>query len=294
MVPRNFQRLATGTAPEYQTVISERYEMSNRAEARRSKKSKESEADTRPKAAKSATEHEASQDQYRITDPGEFARNMVQVGIQSQRLLTDFMRNQAEKFGSEPLDPLNITGAFMDLLRGMVADPAAIMEAQFALWRDYMNLWERTARRLMGGDAAPIIAPQPGDRRFRDKEWQENQVFDFIKQSYLLTTNWLQDTVARVEGLDAQSRRRIEFYTKQFADALAPTNFVLTDPEVLRTTLQSNGENLVRGLNNLLEDIDRGQGQLSIRQSTDVFRLGENIVTTPGKVVFRNALIELI
>jgi len=268
--------------------------MSNRAEARRSSKNKQADADTRPKAATAATEHEAPQDQYRITDPGEFARNMVQVGIQSQRLLTDFLRNQAEKFGSEPLDPLNLTGAFMDLLRGMVADPAAIMEAQFALWRDYMNLWERTARRLMGGDAEPLIAPQPGDRRFRDKEWQENQVFDFIKQSYLLTTNWLQNTVARVEGLDAQSRRRIEFYTKQFADALAPTNFVLTNPEVLRTTLQSNGENLVRGLNNLLEDLDRGQGQLSIRQSTDVFKLGENIVTTPGKVVFRNPLIELI
>jgi len=268
--------------------------MSNRADAGRPNKNRQNEADSRPKAASAATEQAAPQDQYRITDPGEFARNMVQVGIQSQRLLTDFLRNQTEKFGSEPFDPLNLTGAFMDLLRGMVADPAAIMEAQFALWRDYMNLWERTARRFMGGDAEPLIAPQPGDRRFRDKEWQENQVFDFIKQSYLLTANWLQNTVARVEGLDAHSRRRIEFYTKQFADALAPTNFVLTNPEVLRTTLQSNGENLVRGLNNLLEDLDRGQGQLSIRQSTDIFKLGENIVTTPGKVIFRNALIELI
>ena len=268
--------------------------MSNRADARRSGRNTQKDADTRPKAAKGATEHEAAQDQYRITDPGEFARNMVQVGIQSQRLLTDFLRNQTEKFGSEPLDPLNLTGAFMDLLRGMVADPAAIMEAQFALWRDYMNLWERTARRLMGGTADPVIAPQPGDRRFRDREWQENQIFDFIKQSYLLTTNWLQNTVAHVEGLDPRSRRRIEFYTKQFADAIAPTNFVLTNPEVLRVTLQSNGENLVKGLNNLLEDLDRGQGQLSIRQSTDVFKVGENIATAPGKVVFRNALIELI
>ncbi|MGH6878940.1 MAG: alpha/beta fold hydrolase, partial [Rhizomicrobium sp.] len=267
--------------------------MNKRAEARQPPKSKQNEADSRPKAAAAATA-EAGEDAYRITDPGEFARNMVRVGIQSQRLLTDYFRNQAAKFGNEPLDPLNLGSAFMDLLRGMVADPAAIMQAQFALWRDYVGLWERTARRMMGGDAAPVVVPQSGDKRFKDRDWQENQVFDFIKQSYLLTANWLQNTVAQVEGLDPQSRRRIEFYTKQFADAFAPTNFVLTNPEVLRATLQSNGENLVRGLNNLLEDMDRGRGQLSIRQSTDIFKVGENIATAPGKVIFRNALIELI
>src|SRR6202000_2226992 len=123
----------------------------------------------------------------------------------------------------------------------------------------------------------------------------ENQVFDFIKQSYLLTANWMQETVAKVDGkLDPKSAKRIEFYTKQVADATAPTNFVFANPEVLRTTLQSNGENLVKGLNNLLEDLERGEGQLSIRQSADAFRIGENIATAPGKVVFRNALIELL
>ena len=267
--------------------------MNDRAEPQKANKRRR-EPDSRAKAAAAATASPPEENDYRITDPGEFARNMVHVGIQSQRLLGDFLRNQAAKFGSEPFDPLNLAGTFMDLLRGMVADPGAIMEAQFALWRDYMNLWERTARRMMGGDAAPIVAPAPGDKRFRDKEWQENQIFDFIKQSYLLTANWLQNTVARVEGLDPQSRRRIEFYTKQFADAIAPTNFVLTNPEVLRATLKSNGENLVRGLDNLLEDLDRGQGQLSIRQTTDAFKVGENIATARGKVIFRNALIELL
>jgi polyhydroxyalkanoate synthase len=232
---------------------------------------------------------------YRIGDPGAFARNMVQVGIQSQRLLSDFAKRQAGKFGSnQPLDPLNVTGAFMDLLRGMVADPAAIMEAQFQLWQDYMGLWERTARRMMGGQAEPSVAPASGDKRFKDKDWQENQVFDFIKQSYLLTANWMQNTVANVNGLEPAQRRRIEFYTKQFADAIAPTNFVLTNPEVLRATLKSNGENLVKGLDNLLDDLDRGDGDLAIRQSADAFRIGENIATAPGKVVFRNALIELL
>ena len=187
---------------------------------------------------------------------------MVRVGIQSQRLLTDFLKRQADKVGNEPVDPLNISGTFQELLRGMVADPAVVMEAQFQLWRDYMGLWEHTARRMMGGEATPLVAPAPGDKRFKDKEWQENQIFDFIKQSYLLTANWLQGTVAKVDGIDMLTRRRIEFYTKQFVDAVAPTNFVLTNPEVLRTTLRSNGENLVKGLNNLLDDLERGEGQL--------------------------------
>ncbi|HEY1614663.1 MAG TPA: class I poly(R)-hydroxyalkanoic acid synthase [Rhizomicrobium sp.] len=251
-------------------------------------------ADSAQKAGAAGAEKSGKDDAYRIGDPGAFARNMVHVGIQSQRLLGDFLKNQSAKFGSEPFDPLNLAGTFTELLRGMVADPAAIMEAQFQLWRDYMGLWERTARRMMGGEPEPVVAPSAGDRRFKDKEWQENQVFDFIKQSYLLTANWLQTTVGRVEGLDPQTRRRIEFYTKQFADAFAPTNFVLTNPEVLRATLQSNGENLVRGLDNLLADLDRGHGQLSIRQTTDAFKVGENVATAPGKVVFRNELIELL
>jgi polyhydroxyalkanoate synthase len=252
-----------------------------------------SDSNARPKAAQ-PTFSEAEADNYKIADPGEFARNMVRVGIQSQQLLTDFLRRQADKFGKEPLDPLNLFGTFSDLLRGMVADPAPIMEAQFQLWRDYMSLWERTARRMLGGENEPMVAPSSGDKRFRDKEWQENQIFDFIKQSYLLTANWLQTTVGKVEGLDPASRRRVQFYTKQFADAFAPTNFVLTNPEVLRATLQSNGENLVRGLNNLLQDLERGEGQLSIRQTTDVFKVGENVATAPGKVVFRNDLMELL
>jgi len=235
-----------------------------------------------------------SDNRYQIADPAEFARNMMQVGQQSQRLLADFVKRQSAS-GSGPRDPLNLTGTFTALLKSMAANPTVIMEAQFQLWRDYMGLWERTANRMLGGDAKPVVAPASGDKRFKDKDWEENQIFDFIKQSYLLTSNWMQETVAKVDGdLDIKMRKRIEFYTKQFADAIAPTNFVMTNPEVLRTTLQSNGENLVKGLNNLLEDLERGEGQLSIRQSADAFKIGENIATAPGKVVFRNALIELL
>jgi polyhydroxyalkanoate synthase len=231
---------------------------------------------------------------YAIADPAQFAQNMVRVGLQSQRLLADFMKRHSEKSANEPLDPLNLTGTFMSLARAMAANPGAIMEAQFQLWRDFMGLWESTARRMLGGESTPVVSPGPGDKRFKDKDWNENHLFDFIKQSYLLTANWLQNTVGKVELDDPDVRRRVDFYTKQFADALAPTNFVMTNPEVLRTTMQSNGENLVKGLKNLLDDFDRGDGQLAIRQSADAFVPGKNIAITPGKVIFRNELLELL
>ena len=245
------------------------------------------------KNAKQEDAAEAPANPYSIGDPGAFARNMVRVGQQSQKLLGDFLKRQVDG-ARDPVDPLNLAEPFLLLVKAMAANPSAMVEAQFQLWREFMGLWETTARKMLGGEVEPVVAPKPGDKRFRDKDWQENQVFDFIKQSYLLTANWMQDTVAKVEGIDADTRKRVGFYTKQFADAVAPTNFILTNPEVLRATLQSNGENLVKGLDNLLEDIDRGKGQLSIRQSADAFEIGRNIATTPGKVIFRNELLELL
>ena len=231
---------------------------------------------------------------YAIHDVGELARNMGRVGLEGARLLAGFTKSQASKLGHEPLDPLNISGAFYELLKLLASHPREFAESQFELWRDYATLWSRTARRMMGQDVAPVVAPAAGDKRFRDNDWQENLIFDFIKQSYLLTANWLQRTAHNTGNGDARAQARIDFYAKQFADAIAPTNFVLTNPEVLRETLKSDGKNLVKGLKNLLSDLDRGNGQLSISQTTDVFEVGKNIATTPGKVVFRNALIELI
>ena len=219
---------------------------------------------------------------------------MGRVALQGTRLLGDFAKRQAGKIGREPLDPLNISGAFQEFLKHVASDPRSFAEAQFELWRDYATLLGRTAQRMMGQNVAPVVAPAAGDRRFRDTDWQDNQIFDFIKQSYLLTSNWLQRTASHTGNGDARGQQRIDFYAKQFADAIAPTNFVLTNPTVLRETLSSNGENLVRGLKNLLADLDRGEGRLSIRQTADAFEVGENIALSPGKVVFRNALIELI
>jgi polyhydroxyalkanoate synthase len=248
---------------------------------------------TRPVAAP-AIDGGISPDSFAQMDREKFAHNMLRVGAQTQQLLTEFFRRIAERDNSAPLDPLNISGAFLTLAKAMGEDRQTVMTGQVQLWRDWMGLWETTARRMLGGEAAAVIEPASGDRRFRDSEWQRNEVFDFIKQSYLLTANSVQQTVANLHGIPDNERKRIEFYTKQFADAFAPTNFPLTNPEVMRATLNSNGENLVKGLDNLLADIERGKGELSIRQSADGFVLGQNIATAPGKVVFRNELIELL
>ena len=252
-----------------------------------------------PKSAKATAalpEADAiSADSFANLDREKFAHNMLRVGAQTQQLLTEFFKRMAERDSAAPLDPLNISGAFLALAKAMGEDRETVMTGQVQLWQDWMGLWETTARRILGGETAPaIIEPASGDRRFRDTEWQRNEVFDFIKQSYLLTANSVQQMVAHLHGIPDNERKRIEFYTKQFADAFAPTNFPLTNPEVMRATLKSNGENLVKGLDNLLADIERGKGELSIRQSADGFVLGENIATAPGKVVFRNSLIELL
>ena len=224
----------------------------------------------------------------------EFARNMLTVGVKSQQLLVDFMARMAKRDAAAPLDPLNISGAMLNLVKAMGGDREQVAQAQAEWWNNFMTLWETTARRMLGGDTQPVVQPAPGDRRFRAQAWQENEIFDFIKQSYLLTANAMQDMVGKLNGLDEKERGRVSFYTRQFADAFAPTNFPLTNPDVLKATFASNGENLVKGLDNLLADIERGQGELSIRQSADGFTIGENIATAPGKVVFRNEVMELL
>jgi polyhydroxyalkanoate synthase len=227
-------------------------------------------------------------------DTREFARNMLTVGVKSQKLLMDFAARMAQRQTPLPLDPLNISGAMLSLAKAMSSDREAVVEAQAQWWNNFMTLWESTARKMLGGEASAVIEPQPGDRRFKADEWRENEIFDFIKQSYLLTASAMQEMVGKLNGLDEKERGRVAFYTRQFADALAPTNFPLTNPDVLKATIASNGENLVKGLDNLLADIERGQGELSIRQTSDGFVIGENVATAPGKVVFRNEIMELL
>lgn len=226
-------------------------------------------------------------------DPMELARAMAGIAEQSQRLVADFVARNQERL-NDP-DPLNVGRAFYEMTTRLMADPSKLIQAQMSLWQDYMNLWQTTARRMMGQEAEPVIAPAKDDRRFKDAAWQDNQLFDFIKQSYLLTARWMRNTVDEVEGLDDKTAQKVDFYTRQFVDAMAPSNFVMTNPEVLRATIESRGENLVKGLEHLLADLERGHGQLKISMTDyDAFAVGKNIAVTPGKVVFQNDLLQLI
>jgi polyhydroxyalkanoate synthase subunit PhaC len=201
--------------------------------------------------------------------------------------------------GEKPLAPSSEANDMVRTL-GKVAehwmsDPTRAMEAQSALTTNMMALWSSTLQKMNGENPAPVAAPEPRDNRFKDSEWSENPYFDFLKQAYLVTTRWADGLVEKAEGLDEHTRHKAGFYVKQVAGALSPSNFVPTNPELLRTTLKENGENLVRGLRMMAEDVEAGHGDLKIRQSdTGGFTVGVNIATTPGKVVFRNHLIELI
>ena len=224
---------------------------------------------------------------------------MSRVTEQSQRIVQAFVERQASSPREfNPLEPAVISKAYQALWQQMLTDPRRLVEAQVSLWQDYAKLWENTARRMAGEDGEdvePAAAPEPGDRRFKDDAWAENPLYDHIKQSYLLASKFMLSTVRETEGLDAHTAQKVDFYTRQFIDALAPTNFAMTNPEVARRTVETGGENLVQGLSNMLEDLERGQGRLRIRMTDlEKFKLGENVAVTPGKVVFENDLMQLI
>jgi polyhydroxyalkanoate synthase len=176
-----------------------------------------------------------------------------------------------------------------------VTDPTKIIEAQASLTSDFMNLWASTLKRASGEEAPPVVEPDKRDARFADPDWSAHPMFDFVKQAYLIGSRWAESMVDRAEDLDPHTREKARFYVKQIASALSPSNFVATNPELLRETLKQNGENLVRGMKMLAEDIEAGGGELKIRQSDGrAFEVGVNIATTPGKVVYRNEIMELI
>ena len=243
----------------------------------------------------SASEAGGAPESKPLPDPAELSRRFAEIAEQSQRLVTDFLSRQNGEGGLGMATPTAIGAAFFEMTSRLMSDPSKLVEAQMSFWNDYLTLWQRTTQRMLGGEAEPVIEAPSEDRRFRDKAWSDNAVFDFIKQSYLLTARSIQSAVKNVEGLDDGAARKVDFYTRQFVDAIAPSNFVMTNPEVLRTTIESRGENLLNGLKNLLGDLERGKGRLAISM-TDMaaFKIGENVATTPGKVIYQNELVQLL
>jgi len=224
-------------------------------------------------------------------DSAQSAKVFAEVAERSGRLMGEFLQRQAGGHGVATSDEFGIARAFMDLTARMLADPWKLAEMQTRMFWDHVALWQSSLLRMLGKEAPPVAEPGEGDNRFRNADWQDQFLFDYIKQSYLIAARHMHDTVSSVEGLPEETRKKVNFYTRQYIDALSPSNFALTNPQVLRETLQSGGQNLVRGLNNLLADIERG----GIRMADEkAFKLGVNVATTPGKVVFQNDLMQLI
>ncbi|MEM0988230.1 MAG: class I poly(R)-hydroxyalkanoic acid synthase [Pseudomonadota bacterium] len=192
-------------------------------------------------------------------------------------------------------DPLNTVPALAKLYMDYWDHPEKAYMAASAYWTAQAELWQQFTRKAMGEDVPPLIEPERGDRRFKDEAWSENPVFDYLKQSYLLTANWLTARMDDADGLSDQERRKLNLLARNFVEALSPSNFAATNPEVIRTTMAEDGENLVRGLENLTRDLERGHGNLLIQQSDmSAFAVGENMAVTPGKVVYQNRLFQLV
>ena len=197
-------------------------------------------------------------------DPVALAESLRTAAEKSAKVIGDFAARQAKSGHSLAVDELGIGKAFMEVAAKMLANPYRMAESQMNLWWNYMNLWQASTIKLMGGAADPVATPGKGDKRFKHEDWEQHFLFDYIKQSYLIAADALHDAVGNVEGLDEATKRKVNFFTRQYIDALAPSNFALTNPEVFRETIATGGQNLVKGLHNLLDDIERGDGQLKI------------------------------
>jgi poly[(R)-3-hydroxyalkanoate] polymerase subunit PhaC len=234
---------------------------------------------------------------YRIGNAEEFGRNMLRLMEEGGKVMSGLLERANGKLSpmSAASDLAEATKLFSEIAQHWVADPGKLVEAQSELVGDFLQLGTASMQRLMGGEAPPVVEPEPGDNRFKDPDWSANPYFDFWKQSYLITTRWLEDLLERTEGLDERTRQRAEFYLKQVASALSPSNFPLTNPEVLRETFASSGNNLVQGMTNLVHDMEKSGDILSISQTdTEAFEVGRNIATSPGKVIFQNDILQLI
>jgi polyhydroxyalkanoate synthase len=229
-------------------------------------------------------------------DPAELARLYADIAQKSGALIHQFMHRAGDKGAQAMSDELGIAKAFFDAWGRLFADPMRLAELQMKLWQDYAALWQNSWMRMLGQPAEPVAQPDKSDRRFRHEDWENNFLYDYVKQSYLIAARHLHKSLADVQGLDEKTAKKVDFYTRQYVDALAPSNFLLTNPEAMRETISSGGQNLVKGLNNLLEDLSRGNGeQLRVRMTdTEAFSLGGNLATSKGKVVFQNEILQLI
>lgn len=234
-------------------------------------------------------------------DPIKLGKALMEAYEKAQPLIEDYIGKYGSedgmgKLGAYNFDPMNIRESYLEFLDRISQDPAKMFEIQADYMNDWMHLWQESVQKFMGqGDGHAVAMPEKSDRRFKAAEWQESALFDFIKQSYLLTCKHMEGVVDRVDGLSQNQKDKLNFQTKLFTNALSPTNFLLTNPEVLNETMKTGGANLVKGLENLIVDLERGHGDLNISTTNyKAFEVGKNIAMTDGQVVYENDLMQLI
>jgi len=229
-------------------------------------------------------------------DAEAFAMNIARAMESGGKALAAYLKpRETGEVRDQPTELTEVIKTLTKVAEYWLSDSERASDLQTRIAKAYLDLWGSAMRRLAGEEHAPAAAPSPRDKRFADPEWKSNQFFDFVMQAYLLTTQWAQELVRNAEGIDPHTRKKAEFYINQITNALAPSNFILTNPEVMRETLAQSGSNLARGMEMLAEDVEAGKGILRIRQSDPAnLEVGVNMATTPGKVIFQNDLMQLI
>lgn len=252
-----------------------------------------------PDSGKAEDDEPSTVEQYLVKDPERFALNMARMIEQAGKAASAWAepreKGDVRDHVAEPV--VDMVKTFSKLSEYWLSDPQRALEAQTRLFSGYMTVWANAIQRTSNAAEATedAVKPERGDKRFLDPEWGRNAFFDFLKQAYLVTSRWAADLVEHADGLDEHTRHKAGFYVKQVANAISPSNFILTNPELFRETVASNGENLVRGMKMLAEDIAAGKGELKLRQADySPFEIGRNIATTPGKVVGRSDVAEII
>jgi len=234
---------------------------------------------------------------YHISDPETFASNLLKAFERGSAAFAQLAERPDSKIG--PYTPASEFSAATEtvsaLVRKWLSDPVKLSEAQAEFVSQFAALWNNVFLRMMGLPVPPLIQPAPNDNRFKDPDWDNNPFFDFCKQAYLLACKWAEDQLASTPGLEPHERHRAEFYLRQLTSAYSPSNFPATNPEVLRETIATNAENLLKGADLLAEDLKRSGDLMKISQTdANAFELGRNLATTPGKIVFQNELLQLI
>ena len=217
--------------------------------------------------------------------------NLAKAAMTAQSAIAEAALAQADRPAALSHDPFNVGPAMNSVMTSLASRPDKLFAAQADLFNRYIDLWATSSRRMSGEEPA---APSK-DKRFKDPAWSENPMFDIMRQSYLVTSDWMNGLVSSVEDVDPRTKRRAEFFTKLLTDAFSPSNFLASNPAALKAMAETNGESLVKGMQNFAADLERGMGKLKISQADyGKFVVGENVATAPGQVVWRDELFELI